>query len=60
MIYNFECKDNKKKTTRLHANKTCSLVVLLSFRMEDRHRRNQDLAFQEVVGSSEQVVDKIE
>ena len=28
--------------------------------MEDRHRRNQDLAFQEVVGSSEQVVDNSE
>ena len=57
MIYNFECKDNKKKTTRLHANKTCSLVVLLSFRMEDRHRRNLDLAFQGEVGSFEPAAD---
>lgn len=45
------------KTTRQQVLFACCLVVLLTFRMEDRHRRNLDLAFQGAVDSFEPVVD---
>ena len=62
MIYNFACKDKKKDniSTSLQDNKqikTCGLVVMWSFRMEDRLRRNLDLAFQAAVDSFEPVAD---
>lgn len=45
------------KVTRQQVLFACSLVVLWSFRMGDRLRRSQDLAFQEAVGSFEPAAD---